>query len=193
MVQRREFRADLYYRLNVFPIVVPPLRDRRADIPLLARHFVRRFAQRHRRNIRQVPDDVLHALTRLPWLGNVRELQNVVERAVIATRGDTLALPHGLDVQGNGASGASRTLAEVERHHILETLHATNWVVGGWDGAAVKLGLSRTTLIARMQRLGISRNPEQHSKSASGAQRRTAPSVLRRRQPQPGTRRDSSA
>ena len=191
MVQRREFRADLYYRLNVFPILVPPLRERRSDIPLLARHFVRRFAERHGKDIQVVPDDVLDALTRLPWLGNVRELQNVVERAVIASRGDTLVLPHGLEVHGAGGSAASRTLAEVERHHILQTLHETNWVVGGWDGAAVKLGLSRTTLIARMQRLGISRDPTLQSKSGSGAPRRTASSVSKhRRTDEPGTRRE---
>lgn len=182
MVQRREFRADLYYRLNVFPILAPPLRERRGDIPLLVNYFVRRFAERHRRNIRVVPDDVLDVLTRLPWLGNVRELQNVVERAVVASRGETLALPHGLEGQGMGASLASRTLAEVERHHILETLHATNWVVGGWDGAAVKLGLSRTTLIARMQRLGISRHPELNSRTGPARPRQTASSVSK----QPG-------
>jgi transcriptional regulator with GAF, ATPase, and Fis domain len=157
MVQRREFRADLYYRLNVFPITLPPLRDRTEDIALLTRHFVSRFAERHRKDIRVIPDDVLDALTQMPWPGNVRELQNVVERAVIATRGNTLTLPNGIDVHDVSRPAPSRTLADVERHHIIETLRETNWVVGGWNGAAVRLGLSRTTLIARMQRLGISK------------------------------------
>ena len=157
MVQRREFRADLYYRLNVFPIAIPPLRERREDIPLLARHFVDRFSRRHRKDIRVIPAAVLDTLAGLPWPGNVRELQNVVERAVIATRGHTLALPHGLEPQADVRAARPRTLAQVERDHILETLREVNWVVGGWNGAAVRLGLSRTTLIARMQRLGISR------------------------------------
>lgn len=158
MVQRRAFRADLYYRLNVFPIVIPPLRHRPEDIPLLTRHFVPRFAARHRKDVRIIPDSVVDALMRLPWPGNVRELQNVVERAVIATRSDTLALPHGLETLSGAGLSSHRTLAEVERHHILATLQESDWVVGGWNGAAVRLGLSRTTLIARMQRLGITRD-----------------------------------
>jgi formate hydrogenlyase transcriptional activator len=171
MVQRREFRADLYYRLNVFPIVIPPLRDRSEDIPLLVRHFVNRFAERHRKDIQVVPDAVLDTLTRLPWPGNVRELQNVIERAVIATRGDTLVLPHGIEIAKTCRPASFRTLAEVERHHILETLLETNWVVGGWNGAAFRLGLSRTTLIARMQRLGISRNLASQGNAGRSARR----------------------
>jgi formate hydrogenlyase transcriptional activator len=159
LVQRRAFRPDLYYRLNVFPIVIPPLRHRTEDIPLLARYFIDRFSARHRKEIQVVPDVILKTFKRLPWPGNVRELQNVVERAVIATPGDTLVLPHGIEIQEATRRVASRTLAEVERDHILETLRETNWVVGGWNGAAVRLGLSRTTLIARMQRLGISKEP----------------------------------
>jgi len=181
MVQRREFRADLYYRLNVFPIVIPPLRDRAEDIPQLARHFVNRFAERHRKEIQVVPDAVLDTLTRLPWPGNVRELQNVVERAVIATRGDTLIFPHGIEIQENSRATSSRTLAEVERHHILQTLLETNWVVGGWNGAASRLGLSRTTLIARMQRLGISRDPALRNGSRPTAQCRAAASETHHR------------
>jgi formate hydrogenlyase transcriptional activator len=157
MVQTRAFRADLYYRLNVVPIVIPPLRHRTEDVPLLVAHFVRRFAERHRKEIRQIPDAVLDTLKRHPWPGNVRELQNVIERAVIATQGTTLALAPAAEEHPHAGVASSRTLADVERDHILETLRATNWVVGGWNGAAARLGLSRTTLIARMQRLGISR------------------------------------
>jgi formate hydrogenlyase transcriptional activator len=157
MVQTRGFRADLYYRLNVFPILIPPLRHRTEDVPLLVAYFVRRFAERHRKEIRQIPDEVLDTLKRQPWPGNVRELQNVIERAVIATKGTTLVLVPAAEEHPNDRVASSRTLAEVERDHILETLQAANWVVGGWNGAAARLGLSRTTLIARMQRLGISR------------------------------------
>lgn len=160
MVQRREFRADLYYRLNVFPIIVPPLRDRRDDIPLLVNYFVCRFAERQRKLIEHIPDGVLEALRAYTWPGNIRELQNVIERAVIATRGGVLELPS-LDAQPNQPSSPAKTLAQVEREHILATLSDTDWVIGGWKGAAARLGLSRTTLIARMQRLGISRNAMQ--------------------------------
>jgi formate hydrogenlyase transcriptional activator len=156
MVQRREFRADLYYRLNVFPIVAPPLRERIADIRLLVTHFVRRFAERQGKAVPLVPEPVMEALTRHPWPGNIRELQNVVERAVVTTRGSVLEVPSFATPASPGTSSV-RTLAQVEREHILATLTETNWVIGGWKGAAARLGLSRTTLIARMQRLGISR------------------------------------
>jgi transcriptional regulator with GAF, ATPase, and Fis domain len=168
MVLRREFRADLYYRLNVFPILVPPLRERRDDIPLLVKHFVRRFSERQGKVIDRVPDAVVDALRTHPWPGNIRELQNVIERAVIATRSNVLELPS-FETRPNQSSSPARTLAQVEREHILATLNETNWVVGGWKGAAARLGLSRTTLIARMQRLGISR------KAAQGGQERTIP------------------
>jgi formate hydrogenlyase transcriptional activator len=157
MVQRGAFRADLYYRLNVFPIVLPPLRPRTEDIPGLAAFFVRRFAERHRKEIQHIPDEVLDALTRRPWPGNVRELQNVVERAVVATKGSTLALAPAAEEPPSGGAAPWRTLAEVERDHIVETLRATNGVIGGWNGAAARLGVPRTTLIARKQRLGLSK------------------------------------
>jgi formate hydrogenlyase transcriptional activator len=163
MVQRRTFRADLYYRLNVFPIVIPPLRQRVEDVPLLVDHFVRRFAARHGKAIRHVPAALLDDLTGRLWPGNVRELQNVIERAVISTRGDVLQGPS-TSLPVNEQVSSSRTLAEVERAHIVATLDATNWVIGGWNGAAARLGLSRTTLIARMQRLGLSK--KSGSKSA---------------------------
>ena len=168
MVLRREFRADLYYRLNVFPILVPPLRERRDDIPLLVKHFVRRFSERQGKVIDRVPDAVFDALRTHAWPGNIRELQNVIERAVIATRNNVLELPS-FETRPNQSSSPARTLAQVEREHILATLSETNWVVGGWKGAAARLGLSRTTLIARMQRLGISR------KAAQCGQERTIP------------------
>jgi formate hydrogenlyase transcriptional activator len=155
MVQRRAFRADLFYRLNVFPVQVPPLRERADDIPLLVAHFVRRFAERQGKCIEEIPDTIVDTLRHYAWPGNVRELQNVIERAVIATTGRTLQMPSAGRRVDRPASSA-RTLAQVERDHIVATLQATNWVLGGWDGAAARLGLSRTTLISRMQRLGIS-------------------------------------
>jgi formate hydrogenlyase transcriptional activator len=155
MIQRRVFRADLFYRLNVFPIRVPPLRERAEDIPLLVTHFVRRFGERQGKAIEKVPDEVMATLKHYSWPGNVRELQNVIERSLIVSTGRTLQLP-GPQRRLTQAVPSSRTLAQVEREHIVATLQATNWVLGGWDGAAARLGLSRTTLISRMQRLGIS-------------------------------------
>jgi formate hydrogenlyase transcriptional activator len=155
MVQRRAFRADLFYRLNVFPIQVPPLRERTEDVPLLVAHFVRHFAERHGKRIDEIPDTIIDTLRSHPWPGNVRELQNVIERAVVATPGRTLQMPNA-DRRAHRPAPSARTLAQVERDHIMATLEAANWVLGGWDGAAARLGLSRTTLISRMQRLGIS-------------------------------------
>jgi transcriptional regulator with GAF, ATPase, and Fis domain len=155
MVQQRAFRADLFYRLNVFPIRVPPLRERQEDIPLFAEHFVRQFAERQGKKIDVLSGEVIAGLTRHSWPGNVRELQNVIERAIVASAGSTLRLPEPEPRAAHTAT-SSRTLAQVEREHIVATLHATNGVLGGWDGAAARLGLSRTTLISRMQRLGIS-------------------------------------
>jgi formate hydrogenlyase transcriptional activator len=154
MVERRAFRADLFYRLNVFPIRVPPLRERREDIAPLVAHFVHCFAERQGKVIDEVPADFIDALRQYGWPGNVRELQNLIERAVIATTGRTLQIPT-TDQAVHRPTPPFRTLAEVERDHILATLEATDWVIGGWNGAAARLGLSRTTLISRMQRLGI--------------------------------------
>jgi formate hydrogenlyase transcriptional activator len=155
MVEQRAFRADLFYRLNVFPIRVPPLRERPEDIPALVAHFVRRFAERQGKVIDDIPDTIIDALRHYSWPGNVRELQNVVERAVIGTSGRTLQMPS-TDRRVALPASSRRTLAEVEYEHIVATLRATNGVIGGWNGAAARLGLSRTTLISRMQRLGIS-------------------------------------
>jgi formate hydrogenlyase transcriptional activator len=156
MVQERKFRADLYYRLNVFPITLPPLRERKDDIPLLIEHFVQIFARRQGKSIDQIPCEVMEALKRHDWPGNIRELQNVVERAVIMTMGPVLNRHLDLVRQDMGTAPI-KTLVDAERAHITATLQETNWVVGGPRGAAAQLGLARTTLIAMMRRLGISR------------------------------------
>jgi formate hydrogenlyase transcriptional activator len=177
MVQEREFRADLYYRLNVFPIVLPPLRERILDIPLLAWHFVEQFARRQGKSIKSIPDEAMEMLKRYDWPGNIRELQNLIERAVIRTSGSELRLPDDeLSRVEFDTPSKWGTLAEVERQHILDTLRQVGWVVGGPNGAAVRLGLRRTTLLSRMQRLGIARGaaqpdrlPKAHPKAAAKA------------------------
>jgi formate hydrogenlyase transcriptional activator len=157
MVREGKFRADLYYRLNVFPINLPPLREREEDIPLLVEHFVQKFAKRQGKSIDRIPSESMEILKRHDWPGNIRELQNVIERAVIMTTGHVLNLQTLERMAQNVAPMALRTLADAERAHIMATLGETNWVVGGPRGAAAKLGLARTTLIAMMQRLGIRR------------------------------------
>jgi formate hydrogenlyase transcriptional activator len=175
MVQERGFRADLYYRLNVFPITVPPLRERKEDIPLLVIHFVRAFAERQSKVIDHIPDHVMEALKHQAWLGNIRELQNVIERAVVGTTGGTLRAPN-VECQTRPSVAAALTLADAERVHILATLRATNWVVGGWNGAAARLGVSRTTLIAKMQRLGVSSESSKQQARRSKTDRSTSTS-----------------
>jgi formate hydrogenlyase transcriptional activator len=161
MVADGRFRNDLYYRLNVFPVVVPPLRERRDDIPMLARHFIQRFARRMGRRIESIPAAVLDALVRYPWPGNVREMQNVIERAVILSPGPALHIPPNDLKSGaapaDGPAGAPVTLADAEREHILGGLRETGWVVGGPKGAAARLGMKRSTLQKKMKKLGISR------------------------------------
>ena len=157
MVQERKFRADLYYRLNVFPITLPPLREREDDLPLLIDHFVQKFAKKQGKSINRIPETAVEVLKRHNWPGNIRELQNVIERAVIMTTGPVLELQATELMTQNVESSTSWTLEDFERAHITRTLYATNWVVGGRRGAAAKLGLARTTLIAMMQRLGIRR------------------------------------
>jgi formate hydrogenlyase transcriptional activator len=163
MVSERRFRADLYYRLNVFPIDLPALRDRADDIPFLIRHFVRHFAERMNKTIDNIPAHVMEALCSHDWPGNIRELQNFIERTVVMTEGQSLCPPPSelarLKPSVSRPRDSGRTLAEMERVHITETLQKSNWVVGGRAGAAAKLGLPRTTLIARMRKLGISRDP----------------------------------
>jgi formate hydrogenlyase transcriptional activator len=157
MVQERRFRADLYYRLNVFPIVVPPLRERPEDLPQLVWHFVQRFAERMSKHIDVIPDEVMELMKRHDWPGNIRELQNFIERAVILSTGPVFRPPlidHKPVVKRAEAS-APRTLSEAQREHIEETIRQTGGVVGGRSGAAARLGIARTTLLYRMRKLGI--------------------------------------
>ena len=176
LVNEQKFRSDLYYRLNVFPVRVPALRERPEDIPLLVRHFVQQFSRNMSKAIDTIPSDTMSMLVKYPWPGNIRELQNVIERAVILTKGQTLNVP-GDDLRGSngnsvtptartqapispaGANGASPNmraeLDDAERHKIMAALEQTNWTVAGPNGAAALLGVKRSTLQARMQRLGI--------------------------------------
>ena len=165
MVAERKFRIDLYYRLNVFPITLPPLRERPGDIRLLLAHFLRTFAQRQGKSIEYVSDQVMTAIERYSWPGNIRELQNFVERSVILTRGAELRAPIAELTEAEPQIDDVRTLEDANRAHIQATLRETNWVVGGPNGAAARLGMHRTTLIARMQKLGISRETTERSTS----------------------------
>ena len=165
MVSQREFRMDLYYRLNVFPVELPPLRERRQDIPQLVSHFVELFSRRMGKRISHIPQDTVEAFTSYSWPGNVRELQNLIERAVI--RADNGVLPNPLrkpDSKRDAPTPAlvAPTLApgtfwDSQRDLILQALRATGWVVGGPRGAAARLGLKRTSLITKMKKLGIAR------------------------------------
>jgi formate hydrogenlyase transcriptional activator len=158
MVKRNEFRSDFYYRLNVFPVHLPPLRGRSADIPALVAHFVEIFARRMGKQITDIPEETLSALSSYHWPGNVRELQNLIERAVILSNDGVLPNP----LPSNGTqtvapSTGQTTLKDSERALILKALEDTAWLIGGPIGAAAKLGLKRTTLISKMKKLGISR------------------------------------
>jgi formate hydrogenlyase transcriptional activator len=176
MVKRGEFRSDLYYRLNVFPIKLPPLRARREDIPELVRHFVEILGRRLGRQIEHIPADTMSALSSYHWPGNIRELQNLIERAVILSNSGVL--PNPLPSAGTrpvAVSSAAATLKDSERAMILRTLEAAAWVIGGPNGAAAKLGLKRTTLICKMQKLGISRPALQGSPDLIEPARRETP------------------
>jgi formate hydrogenlyase transcriptional activator len=155
LVAERKFRSDLYYRLNVFPITLPALRDRCEDIPLLVAHFIQIYAERMNKQIAEIPTDAMDALLRHSWPGNIRELQHLIERAVILTPGNVLHLP-GIP-QGGRCPAAPVTLEDVEKEHILSTLRTTNWIIGGAAGAAARLGVPRTTLLAKMRRRGLMR------------------------------------
>ena len=169
MVTRNEFRNDLYYRLNVFPIWLPPLRERRADIPALVEHFAEIFSRRMKRNIRHIPAETMAAFSSYNWPGNIRELQNLVERAVILAHDGELPNPLRTSVvpilpspsvsmaSGDLEPAVSMTLRDSERALILQAMQASGWKVGGPKGAAVKLGLNRTTLMYRLKKLGIER------------------------------------
>ncbi|HXE79272.1 MAG TPA: sigma 54-interacting transcriptional regulator [Vicinamibacterales bacterium] len=179
LVEEQKFREDLFYRLNVFPIQVPPLRERREDIPMLVRHFAQQFARRMNKRIEVIPSETMAALTAYDWPGNIRELQNLIERAVILSTGSALDVPTNAlngrrpsasaersgssghaapTANGSGhAPGAGETLMDAERRHILAALESSGWVVGGPNGAAARLGLKRSTLQFRMRKLGIER------------------------------------
>jgi formate hydrogenlyase transcriptional activator len=163
MVSERRFRIDLYYRLNVFPITLPPLRERPGDIRLLLAHFLRTFAQRQGKSIEYVSDQVMTAMDRYSWPGNIRELQNFIERSVLLTRGAELRAPIAELTMSELQDHDIRTLEDANRAHIKAMLDETKWVVGGPNGAAARLGMHRTTLIARMQKLGISREAIERS------------------------------
>jgi transcriptional regulator with GAF, ATPase, and Fis domain len=172
MVQEQKFRSDLFFRLNVFPIQLPPLRERPEDIPLLVRHFAEEFSRRMNKQIETVSSGTMKALCQYAWPGNIRELQNVIERAVILSSGATLTVPVSeLRVptatradSAEPSSGSTRRrpvrsiLAEVDANQIIQALRQTGGRIGGPDGAAARLGLKRTTFITRMKKLGIDHN-----------------------------------
>ena len=158
MVEQQKFREDLFYRLNVFPIYVPALRERSEDIPLLVNHFVQRFARRMNRTIETIPAETMAVLTRYPWPGNIRELQNLIERAVILSHGPVLQVPlQDLDNCTALRRDKDQTLEAAERAHILAILKETRWLLAGPRGAAVRLGMNRSTLQFRLKKLGIVR------------------------------------
>jgi formate hydrogenlyase transcriptional activator len=154
LVSEGRFRSDLYYRLNVFPIFVPPLRNRREDIPLLVAHFVNIYARRMNKHIEKIPSGAMEALMGYDWPGNIRELQNFVERSVILTTGFVLDPPVS-ELLSKKRFPAPITMADCEREHILKAVQEANWVIGGPDGAAARLGLPRSTLMYRMRKLSI--------------------------------------
>jgi len=163
LVSEGRFRSDLYYRLNVFPIFVPPLRNRREDIPLLAAHFASIYARRMNKHIETIPSEATEALMAYDWPGNIRELQNFVERSVILTTGFVLDPPVS-ELLSKKRFAATITMADCEREHILKAVQEANWVIGGPNGAAARLGLPRSTLMYRMRKLSIAnKRRERHS------------------------------
>jgi len=166
MMLENQFRPDLFYRLNVFPIRLPPLRERPEDVPALVRHFVTKYAQKMNRRIEEIPDGVMEALMQYQWPGNIRELQNLIQRAVILSPGTALISPL-MELSGVKHTAPERrekqpqgTLLDIERKHIRQILQETSWVLGGSEGAASRLGIPRTTLLYRMRRLGIPRQQD---------------------------------
>jgi formate hydrogenlyase transcriptional activator len=159
MVQEKKFRSDLFYRLNVFPVRIPPLRERRDDIPVLVRHFVQRSARKLKREITSIPTEVMESLTRAPWPGNIRELEHFIERAVILSKGSALSIPAGelgsQEPPSQPKPKSNNVLQEGERDTILQALRDSKWVVAGPDGAAAKLGLKRTTLQYKMHKFDL--------------------------------------
>jgi len=153
LVSEKKFRSDLYYRLSVFPIRVPPLRDRRDDIPLLVAHFVRTFSRRMNKQIETIPSDAMEVLLDYDWPGNIRQLQNFVERSVIFTTGPSLRAP--TSELRSRTTANPVTLKDCEREHILKAIEQSNWVIAGPQGAAARLGIPRSTLMYRMRKLAI--------------------------------------
>jgi formate hydrogenlyase transcriptional activator len=169
LVAKKQFRADLYYRLNVIPICLPPLRERVQDIPLLVQYFVHKLSERFSRPIDLIPDEVMEVLKAHDWPGNIRELQNFIERAVVFSPESVLRFPltdlKEMTRQPSAPASASRTLADAEREHILEVLRQTDGLIGGVHGAASRLGLPRTTLVYKMRKLGIEARRSHRSRS----------------------------
>jgi formate hydrogenlyase transcriptional activator len=173
MIDDKEFRADLFYRLSVFPVSLPPLRERRGDIPALVHHFIAKYCERMNRIVEEIPSETMDAMLAYNWPGNIRELQNFIEHGVIVSRGSVFQ-PNlsQLELRKNNLPKDSRTLEDATRNHILETLAEAKWVVGGRLGAAARLGIARTTLLSKMRRLGIesvveqSRNRPEHREAA---------------------------
>ena len=170
MVANKQFRADLYYRLNVIPVSLPPLRERVEDIPLLVEHFVQRFSARMGKPIDLIPDEVMEVLKSHDWPGNIRELQNFIERAVVLSP-ESVLRPTFSELKQmtkqQPTAAAARTLAEAERDHILDVLKQTDGQIGGMHGAAARLGLPRTTLVYKMRKLGIEARRAQRTRSAN--------------------------
>jgi formate hydrogenlyase transcriptional activator len=161
MVAHGLFRSDLFFRLNIFPVPLPPLRERREDIPLLVNAFVRDCVRRMNRRVETVSDETMRALAEYSWPGNIRELQNFIERAVIMSPDTSLVAPlDSLMLPERNVSAAPKTLAQAESNFILEAIKAADWVIGGPKGAARSLGIKRTTLIGKMRKLGLSRSRE---------------------------------
>jgi formate hydrogenlyase transcriptional activator len=157
MIRAKQFREDLYFRLSVFPIWIPSLRERSGDIPLLVRHYVDKYSQRMNKRVETIPPEAMAALCSYSWPGNIRELQNFIERSVILTPGSVLRVQiKELQLASPVVAATGGTLEDVEREHILQVLRETGGVVGGRHGAASRLGLKRTTLVAKMERIGIS-------------------------------------
>jgi formate hydrogenlyase transcriptional activator len=181
LVGRKQFRADLYYRLNVIPITLPPLRERIEDIPPLVQHFVREFSARLQKSFDLIPPEVMDILKAHDWPGNIRELQNLIERAVVLSPGPVLR-PALIDLQQMtrqpSATGA-QTLADATREHILEVLEQCGWTIGGRNGAAERLGLPRTTLMYKMRKLGIEVRRPQRSRHAVQIDRAAEPPPFR--------------
>ena len=178
MVARNEFRSDLYYRLNVFPVLVPPLRERREDIQPLVSHFVGVFAQRMGKHIDQIPQPTMNALIAYSWPGNVRELQNLIERAVI--RSNDGVFPNPLPTSDKNPvtrTPVQNTFTDSNRAVISQALNAAGWVIGGSGGAAARLGLKRTTLMAKMKKLGITRPMPQNDMQLGDSEQWLRPST----------------